>query len=391
MAYILVPLAIVLGFIWLLVAFPSFRVAVAILVALGIVAYFLLAGPREPEEHKQVEIKKQQETVELHTDVPAGRPMEFAEHENGAMRIDGYSSWISAEGEITADTPTAFVTFLQDALIFPRQVIVINSPGGSVVASMRLGKIIRERQFLTAVARTVRSDKSIMEGHVSISSMVPGECASACVFALAGGVERSVADGSRVGANQISIDPNLAFSYFTEMGVDPIIATMIASKTPGEIKWLSDNDLASTKIVYDPKVFGDWAVEPSKAGLVAFTKSVDGRRQLTLFCSASRMKFQLTASGGAYATDFVTSIGDPDEIEIAGIRIAKPNFKISNVKGGIVIAGDWIGIEVKPESRSIFSLFGQTTGTAADLFSMYGFNERGFDQSLRLARKNCVS
>jgi hypothetical protein len=55
------------------------------------------------------------------------------------------------------------------------------------------------------------------------------------------------------------------------------------------------------------------------------------------------------------------------------------------------IVGEWTGTEVKPEDRSIFSIFGETTGRAADLFSMYDFNERGFEQSLRLVRRNCVS
>lgn len=132
-------------------------------------------------------------------------------------------------------------------------------------------------------------------------------------------------------------------------------------------------------------------MEPYKAGLVAFTKSADGARQLTLFCSASRMKFKLTASGGAYAMNFVSSVGDVKEIEVAGMKIAEPNFKMSDVNGGMVVVGDWIGTEVKPETRSIFSLSGETTGSMADLFSMYRFNERGFQQSLRLARKNCVS
>src|SRR5258708_2704333 len=61
-------------------------------------------------------------------------------------------------------------------------------------------------------------------------------------------------------------------------------------------------------------VFSDWAVEPYKAGLVAFTKSVDGTRQLTLSCSAGTMKFRLTASGGAYAMNFVSSVGDAKAI-----------------------------------------------------------------------------
>jgi len=240
--------------------------------------------------------------------VNAACSMEFAQHYDGALRMDGNSTWISAEGEITAETPAAFERFLNDALIFKRQAIVINSPGGSVLAGIKLGVIIRQHQFLTTVGRSAKSGKSVMEGHVSISSVVPGECASSCVFAFAGGVERFFAKGSRLGVHQISMDfkdlyktnvvsveeldrsfalsqtaIGLAISHFLGMGIDPSIVPMMVTKDPVEIKWLSSSELSSTKLICDPTVFDDWAVEPYKAGLVAFTKSADGTRQLTLF------------------------------------------------------------------------------------------------------------
>jgi hypothetical protein len=55
------------------------------------------------------------------------RAMEFAERFNGAVRIDGNSMWISAEGEITSETPAAFEKFLANATIWKRQRIVFNS------------------------------------------------------------------------------------------------------------------------------------------------------------------------------------------------------------------------------------------------------------------------
>jgi hypothetical protein len=128
-----------------------------------------------------------------------------------------------------------------------------------------------------------------------------------------------------------------------------------------------------------------------QGGLAAIAKSADGARQLALFCSVSRMRFKLTASGGVYAADFASSIGDVEEIEIAGKWIGKPNFNISDEKGDAVIVGDWVGTNVKPEDRATFVLGLGITGTGRDLYSMYGFNERGFDKSLGLARKNCVS
>jgi hypothetical protein len=103
------------------------------------------------------------------------------------------------------------------------------------------------------------------------------------------------------------------------------------------------------------------------------------------------MKFKLTASGSVYAADFASSIGGVDEIEIAGKWIAKSNFNISDEKGDVVIVGDWVGTDVKPEDRAIFVLGLGITGSERDLYSMYGFNGQGFDQSLKLARKNCVS
>jgi hypothetical protein len=113
MAPIVLSFAIVLGFIWLLVVFPSFRVAVAILLALGIGAYFLLTGKRVEKQQNAVRNQTKQERVELQASVTAGPPMTFAEHNDGAMRIDGNSSWISADGVIAAETADAFEKFFR--------------------------------------------------------------------------------------------------------------------------------------------------------------------------------------------------------------------------------------------------------------------------------------
>jgi len=352
------------------------------------------SGERGTREQRQNDTSTEQKRASIPADIPGGHPMEFAEHQNGAMRIDGNSSWISADGRITETTPETFEKFLQDALIFKRQTIAINSRGGSVSGAIKFGKIIREHQFLTTVAQTVPSGRSIMDGHISLSSLALGECANACVFALAGGVERFIEDRSLVGFRSgiVSLeDLEWSFAYMTDMGIGPSIVVKMAANGPTDVKWLSDAELKSTKITYDPKVFGDWTVEPYQAGLAASTKSADGARKLSLFCSATRMKFTLTASGGAYATDFVSSAGDVTEIEVAGKWIAKSGFKISDINGGMQVGGDWTGTDAKREDWATFVLGLGVNGTTRDLYSMYGFNERGFDQSLTLARKNCVS
>jgi hypothetical protein len=60
MLYIVVPLAVLMGIIWMLVVFPSFRVVAVILVVLGTVIYYTMSEKAEKEQ-KQHEVVKAQE------------------------------------------------------------------------------------------------------------------------------------------------------------------------------------------------------------------------------------------------------------------------------------------------------------------------------------------
>jgi len=69
--------------------------------------------------------------------------MEFAQHYDGAMRMDGNSTWISADGEITAETLSAFERFLNDALIFKRQAFCSGRHEARSVARLRSAAVPR--------------------------------------------------------------------------------------------------------------------------------------------------------------------------------------------------------------------------------------------------------
>jgi flagellar biosynthesis component FlhA len=60
MLYLIVPLAVLVGIIWALVVFPSFRVVAVILVVLGAAAYFVMSE-KVAQEQKQQEAKKAQD------------------------------------------------------------------------------------------------------------------------------------------------------------------------------------------------------------------------------------------------------------------------------------------------------------------------------------------
>src|SRR5690606_20228716 len=84
----------------------------------------------------------------------------------------GCGGWIDAIGDVTASTPTDFANFLARTP-HPPQAIRFTSPGGNLLAGLKLGEIIRQHKFNTEAVF----------------------CASACAYAFLGGVERSYADG----------------------------------------------------------------------------------------------------------------------------------------------------------------------------------------------------
>jgi hypothetical protein len=61
MLYIVVPLAVLIGIIWMLVVFPSFRVVAVILVVLSTVIYYTMSEKAEKEQKQQEAVKAQED------------------------------------------------------------------------------------------------------------------------------------------------------------------------------------------------------------------------------------------------------------------------------------------------------------------------------------------
>lgn len=333
--------------------------------------------------------------------------IEFSEHFNGAMRADAESTWIYADGEITEDTPAKFEEFLKTTAIWKRQRIVLNSGGGNVIGGIRLGEIIRKHGFRTAVSKTVKAG--------DYSDAAPGICASACVFALAGGVERNASEGSRIGVHRMGVDfarlygdkpitvkhmtenlsdiqqaVSLVLSHFITMGIDPSIIAMMVEKGADEMKWLSIEEIRRANIAFAPNELNNWQIEGYGRGIVAFARTKDARKQLTIFCRAKKMRFSFTAKGSPYSTDFVKDTEKFEEIHVAGKDIPRQDIKLE-VKGDLLtISGPWSGPLAAADARNAMSPFG-IIGTIRDLYSLYGFNNEGFEQSVRLAGQNCIA
>jgi hypothetical protein len=101
---------------------------------------------------------------------------------------------MTATGEITDQTPYEFLNFIRGNLgRHVHAVIFLDSPGGKVVAAMDLGRIWRQIGATAIVARAEHSD----------GSLVPGECQSACVYALIGAKRRVIPQGAIIGVHRM--------------------------------------------------------------------------------------------------------------------------------------------------------------------------------------------
>lgn len=120
----------------------------------------------------------------------------------------------------------------------PSLVVFQANDGGHLGAAMRLGRLIRELGAQTAVT---------------------GTCASACIYAYAGGVRRASTPDSHFGLHlarraqgrginaaedeQVAI---LRYEYLDEMGIDPALVIWESDLAPNEVRWLTQDETQAT-------------------------------------------------------------------------------------------------------------------------------------------------
>lgn len=167
--------------------------------------------------------------------------------------------WIDAEGEITETSASKLRDHLLANPPFPGETIVINSPGGSLIGGLALGRAIRQAGLSTHLAEVRREDgtTTLVDG---------GVCASACAYAFLGGVNRSMTAGARYGLHQFYADApapvdlrsstravqDLVASltkYVTDMGVRADIVQLATRTRSDSVYWLGPSDALSYGVV----------------------------------------------------------------------------------------------------------------------------------------------
>jgi hypothetical protein len=171
---------------------------------------------------------------------------------------------VIADGVIEPDTPDAFVDFARQAARASnlKSVMLINSPGGNVVASMEFGVKLRQLGMAAIVAGY---------GYDGMSAgPTPGECVSACVYALMGAVRRVAPMQSKVALHRMSVTQadtptrghmgsvsrrfadsrlvDIVARYAQQMGVSPQVVRQAESQDPDHIRALSAGEMRRWKL-----------------------------------------------------------------------------------------------------------------------------------------------
>ncbi|WP_315722442.1 MULTISPECIES: hypothetical protein [unclassified Bradyrhizobium] len=142
---------------------------------------------------------------------------------------------------------------IKESQLKPGDVVLLSSPGGNLEQGLLMGEIIRAHGLSTAVGVT---DKG---GRVRA-----GFCASACVFAFAGGQTRYGLDGSALGVHRFTSEAQgqalgqdavadtqrvtgAILGYMTRMGVSSqVIEAMSQTR---DIRWLDPGEAETMKLV----------------------------------------------------------------------------------------------------------------------------------------------
>ncbi len=172
---------------------------------------------------------------------------------------------IAAQGEIGEGTPDAFINFVRSNVASGNLhgIVLLDSPGGKVVASMELGQALRRLGMAVIVARPAANQGA------QAMALASGRCYSACVYALMGGRKRVIPPQSRVGIHRMfNYSTSFDFSeglvrernyddggmramlarYASGMGVSAELVNLAERTSPDQLYMLTSRDIARWRL-----------------------------------------------------------------------------------------------------------------------------------------------
>ena len=130
--------------------------------------------------------------------------------------------------------------------------VYFNSPGGSLIAGMEIGRLLRQRGYDTHVGKRT----------TDVHELIGGVCYSACPFAYAGGVRRYLEFDSVLGVhraeNRVPLPDGSSFEklvsqqateYLFAMGVSPELFAIMSQVPHDEIRGLTRGEARRLMLV----------------------------------------------------------------------------------------------------------------------------------------------
>lgn len=160
-------------------------------------------------------------------------------------------------------------------------VVGLNSPGGSVVDGLEIGRFLRDRRATTVILDIPSSstDDDFPYLMKELDSAKPGECYSSCALIFMGGLERIIPQGSNIGFHQFAFsDKQLNVddvanasqqlsssisSYLISMGASPKLFETMSNYPPHDMFKPSRIELDNLSITTS-KTFKNFSLKLNK-------------------------------------------------------------------------------------------------------------------------------
>lgn len=172
------------------------------------------------------------------------------------------SEKILAQGIIQRDSGKIFSKFLarHSKEFHTVPTVAFDSQGGNVAGAIDLGRVIRAKKIDTLIEPSYTRVPLGVFGQDEEVFVKSAVCASACSLAFAGGVNRTMSPGARLGVHQFSASSGsigdsgtqitlvVLGAYFDEMGVRRNLLDLASLTSPSSMHWLSKSDAAVTRL-----------------------------------------------------------------------------------------------------------------------------------------------
>jgi hypothetical protein len=186
---------------------------------------------------------------------------------------------VLARGDIEEDSGRKLERFVSSALTrgsrhasWRRVEVCFDSAGGDLEGALQLGDVIQRLRMDTCVEPAYVDAVRVQLNHSARmpSSSIPAMCASACVFALAAGVHRTITEGARIGVHQFSGQhgelgqelTQIAIAelaqYLEQNGVQRKLVDIGAGVPRQLVRFLTAEEISTTNLDNQAQVYDAW-------------------------------------------------------------------------------------------------------------------------------------